>query len=301
MKKTQKYALVTGCTPGGLGFALAKAFRDQGYHVLATVRNAQKAGILAEENDIEVLALDVTSAESIASCVEKVRTATGGRLDILVNNAGTAIFGPLVHASIEEGKAAYDVNVWGPLAVSQAFAPFLIESKGIILNISSIAGAVPLAWQGASNGGVRCWLTPLADKLRAGLYNSSKAALTFISETLKMELAPLGVRVVTAMVGAIGTQLYDNHEVTLPEGSWYKSIEEPIKKQSRGEMQQPFNEPVDITARNLVKDTLAGRRGQIWRGGEAGRASVLSWLVPTGLRERILHAERGLYQLKYEN
>nr|AMJ52082.1 lijC [Ascomycota sp. F53] len=279
-KTTRQNVLVTGCSAGGLGSALAKAFRDKGFHVLATVRDARKAGSLADEQDIEVLTLDVTSADSIASCVKQVQTATGGKLDILVNNAGAAIFGPLVHASIEEGKAAYEVNVWGPLAVSQAFAPLLIESKGVILNISSIAGAVPLAWQ--------------------GLYNSSKAATTFISETLKMELAPLGVRVVTAMVGAIGTQLYDNHEVSLPEGSYYKPIEETIKKQSRGEMQEPFNEPVDVTARSLVKDTLAGRRGQIWRGGEAGRASVLSWLVPTALRERILHSERGLYQLKYE-
>lgn len=116
-----------------------------------------------------------------------------------------------------------------------------------------------------------------------------------------MELAPLGVRVVTAMVGAIGTSLYNDREVALPEGSYYKPIEGHIKKQSRGEMQEPFNESVDVTARSLVKDTLAGRRGQIWRGGEAGRASVLSWLVPTVLRERILHAERGLYQLKYRS
>ncbi|OBT39596.1 hypothetical protein VE00_10798 [Pseudogymnoascus sp. WSF 3629] len=277
---TVKYVLVTGCSTGGLGFALAKAFRDQGFHVLATVRNANTAGALVDERDIEILTLDVTSADSISSCLAQVRSATGDKLDILVNNAGAAIFGPLVHASIEDGKNAYDVNVWGPLAMTQAFAPLLIDSKGVILNISSIAGAVPLAWQ--------------------GLYNSSKAATTFVSETLKMELAPLGVRVVTAMVGAMGTQLYDGHEVSLPPDSYYKSIEETIKKQSRGEMQAPFNEPVDITARSLVKDTLSGRRGQIWRGGEAGRASILSWLVPTSLRERILHAERGLYQLKYE-
>ena len=137
--------------------------------------------------------------------------------------------------------------------------------------------------------------------MNVGLYNSSKAAMTFISETLKMELAPLGVRVVTAMVGAMTTQLFDNQEVSLPPDSYYKPIEEPIKKQTRGDLQIPFNEPVDVTARNLVKDTLAGYRGQIWRGGEAGRASVLSWLVPTGLRERILHANRGLYDLKYKN
>ncbi|RDW58828.1 LijC [Coleophoma cylindrospora] len=280
MANARKKVLVTGCSAGGLGSALAKAFRDQGFHVLAAVRDPNKAGSLAEEQGIEIITLDVTSAASIATCLEQVRSMTGEQLDILVNNAGVALFGPLIHASIEEGKAAYDVNVWAPLAVTQAFAPLLIESKGVILNISSIAGAVPLAWQ--------------------GLYNSSKAAATFISETLKMELAPLGVRVVTAMVGAIGTTLYNGHEVSLPQGSYYKPIEEYIKKQSRGEMQEPFNESVDVTARNLVRDTLAGCRGQIWRGGEAGRASILSWLVPTALRERILHSERGLYKLKYE-
>lgn len=144
----KKNVLVTGCSAGGLGFALAKAFRDQNFHVLATVRGENKAEALRDEYDIEVLTLDVTSTESIAQCLEKVRGTTGGKLDILANNAGVAIFGPLIHASIEEGKAAYDVNVWAPLQVAQAFAPLLIESKGVILNISSIAGAVPLAWQG---------------------------------------------------------------------------------------------------------------------------------------------------------
>lgn len=144
----KKNVLVTGCSAGGLGSALARCFRDRGFHVLATVRHAHKAGDLTQEKDIEIITLDVTSASQITSCVAHVQRATGGQLDILVNNAGTAIFGPLVHASIEEGKAAYDVNVWGPLAVSQAFAPLLVDSKGVILNISSIAGAVPLAWQG---------------------------------------------------------------------------------------------------------------------------------------------------------
>ncbi|KAL2131933.1 hypothetical protein VTI74DRAFT_4435 [Chaetomium olivicolor] len=276
-----KTVLITGCSSGSLGFALAKAFREQGFHVFATARNPAKVGARAEEDGIEVLPLDVTSAESIASCAAQVRNKTGSRLNVLVNNAGSVAFGPLVHASVAEGKALYDVNVWGILAVTQAFTPLLLEAgEGVVLNISSIAGAVPLAWQ--------------------GLYNSSKAAATFISETLKIELAPLGIRVVTAMVGAIGTELYNNkrEDLSLPDDSRYKPIEDVIRKQANGELQAPFNEPVDATARNIVRDTLAGRCGQIWRGGEAGRASVLSWLVPTALREKILHSNRGVYQLK---
>jgi NAD(P)-dependent dehydrogenase (short-subunit alcohol dehydrogenase family) len=144
----EKTVLITGCSSGGLGSALATAFREQGFHVFATARNPAKVGALAGEDGIEVLPLDVTSAESIASCMAQVRKRTDGRLDVLVNNAGSVAFGPLVHAPVAKGKAIYDVNVWGPLAVVQAFTPLLMDAGGVILNISSIAGAVPLAWQG---------------------------------------------------------------------------------------------------------------------------------------------------------
>lgn len=134
--------------------------------------------------------------------------------------------------------------------------------------------------------------------MRIGVYNSSKAALTFLSETLKIELEPLGVRVVTAMVGAIGTQIYSKDEMILPAGSWYQPIEEIIRKQAEGKLQEPNNEPIDITARNIVRDTLRGRRGKIWRGGEAGAASIGSWLLPTRFLEWLLHQQRGLYELR---
>ncbi|KAI1412491.1 putative short-chain dehydrogenase/reductase [Hypoxylon sp. FL1857] len=275
---SKRTVLVTGCSVGGFGFALAKAFRQAGCRVVATARDPSKVGSLANETDIEVVPMDVTSAESIASCVSQLQKKTNGRLDVLVNNAGTAMFGPLMHASIDEGRAMYEVNVWGALAVAQAFAPLLIQAKGVMLNISSMAGSTPMAWQ--------------------GVYNSSKAALTFLSETWKIELEPLGVRVVTAMVGAINTQIYTKTETVVPRGSYYSPIEDIITKQARGELQEPNNEPVDITARNVVRDTLSGRHGKIWRGGEAGAASIGSWLLPTPFLEWFLHRQRGLYQLK---
>ncbi|KAM0279896.1 hypothetical protein ACHAQH_004336 [Verticillium albo-atrum] len=275
---TKKLVLITGCSEGGLGFALAKSFQQSGFRVFATARDPTKAGSLRDLPDVEILALDVTKSESVASCVAEVDSKSGGKLDLLVNNAGGALFGPLVHARIEDAKALYDVNVWGLLATTQAFVPLIIGAGGVILNISSMAGAVPLAWQ--------------------GIYNSSKAAVTFLSETLKIELEPLGVRVVTAMVGATNTQIYSNKDVALPVDSWYKPIEAFIQKQARGALQEPNNEPVEVTARNIVRDTLSGRRGKIWRGGEAGMASVGSWLFPTQFVERILHSQRGLSELR---
>ncbi|KAI0842741.1 putative short-chain dehydrogenase/reductase [Hypoxylon sp. FL0890] len=228
---SKKVVLITGCSTGGFGFALAKAFRQAGCYVVATARDPSKVGTLANETDIEIVQMDVTSADSIASCVSQLRKRTNGKLDVLVNNAGGAIFGPLMHTSIDEGRALYEVNVWGALAVTQAFAPLLIQAKGIMLNISSMAGSTPMAWQ--------------------GVYNSSKAAMTFLSETWKIELEPLGVRVVTAMIGAINTQIYTKYEMALPQDSYYKPIEDIIASQARGELQEPVNEPVHITARNV--------------------------------------------------
>ncbi|CCT76013.1 related to 1-acyldihydroxyacetone-phosphate reductase [Fusarium fujikuroi] len=269
-----KTVLITGCSAGGLGHALAEEFHKLGYHVIATARDTKKIGPFATKPNVDIFPLDVTLPESISDLLAKIQ-AQGIKLDILVNNAGCASFSPLVHSDINDAKALYDVNVWGSLRVTQAFIPLLVSTQGVILNIASMAGAVPLAWQG-----------------------NSKAAMTFISETLKIELEPLGVRVLTAMVGAINTEIYDGCDVVLPTDSWYKPIESIIRRQAKGELQLPNNEAVEVTAASIVRDTLSGRRGKIWRGGEAGIASVGSWLFPTWLVESILHRNRGLSALR---
>lgn len=100
------------------------------------------------------------------------------------------------------------------------------------------------------------------------------------------------------MVGAIGTQIYTKDEMILPADSWYAPIEGVIRKQAQGKLQEPNNESIEITAGNIVRDVLNGRRGKIWRGGEAGTASIGSWLFPTRLVEWLLHQQRGLYELR---
>ena len=145
---TKRTVLITGCSDGSLGAALALSFARHHFHVFATLRNPAKATSLASHPDIEILPLEVTSSSSISSCAATVEMKTGGRLDVLVNNAGLMFVMPLLDTSIEESKKMFDVNVWGLLAVTQAFAPMLVRSKGVVLNIASIAGAVRMAWQG---------------------------------------------------------------------------------------------------------------------------------------------------------
>lgn len=146
-KITKKTVLITGCSEGGLGAALALAFQQKGFHVFATVRNPSKATFPNGE-EIEVLPLDVTSSDSIKQCADIIGSKTGGTLDVLVNNAGMARMGPLLDVSIQQSKEVFEVNVWGTLGVSQAFGPFIVRAGGAILNICSIAGAARVAWQG---------------------------------------------------------------------------------------------------------------------------------------------------------
>ena len=146
----KKTVLITGCSTGGIGWAMAKNFHQRGFCVFATARNPSKTADLAELSDVEILELDVTVPKTIAQCKEIVAKRTGGSLDVLVNNAGVEFNSPLLDTDVAEAKRLYDVNVWGPLAMVQAFAPLLVEAKGVVFNQSSIDGALNMVWAGKS-------------------------------------------------------------------------------------------------------------------------------------------------------
>jgi 1-acylglycerone phosphate reductase len=144
----EKTVVVTGCSNGGLGAAMAKAYQARGFRVFATLRNRAKVGSLADIEGIEILELDVTSEESVYQCAKAVEKLTGGSLDILVNNAAISTIMPLLDTSVDDAKKMYDSNVWAVLLMTQAFAPMLIKSRGTICNISSVSSELVFAWQG---------------------------------------------------------------------------------------------------------------------------------------------------------
>ncbi|KAJ4422784.1 hypothetical protein N0V82_002563 [Gnomoniopsis sp. IMI 355080] len=279
---SKKTVLITGCSEGGIGAALAKAFHAKGYHVYATLRNPTKAGSLEGVQGIEISTLDVTRKESIEQCLQYIKTKTGGKLDVLVNNAGADCTMPLLDVSLEEAKALYDLNVWAVLALTQAFVPMLIKARGTVVNINSVGAQMILAW--------------------GGIYFSSKAAANSISETLRIELKPLGVRVVTAMVGAVTTPIHDNSgDLKLPENSYYQKARGEIWDQRRG-MKKPRSQNADKVAKNIVHDVVRGKSGQIWRGGLATVCGFLPFL-PKRIVEFATHVvvvNRGLSKVRLD-
>lgn len=139
----RKSVLITGCSDGGIGGALAAEFQARGLYVFATARNPKKMASLEKLPNVEFLALDVESKESIAAVVSAVTEATGGKLDYLVNNSGSQVVMPILDTDIEKARQMYDVNVWGAVAIIQAFSPLIIAAKGAIINMTSITA---LAW-----------------------------------------------------------------------------------------------------------------------------------------------------------
>lgn len=142
MGPTKRTVLITGCSAGGIGAALAIEYQRRGYHVFATTRNTKKIPkSLTSLPDVTTLALDVTSLPSIDAAAKEVAKITEGRLDVLVNNSGAALTAPALDSDVEQARNIFEVNVLGLLAVTKAFTPLLVHgSDACIVNNSSING-----------------------------------------------------------------------------------------------------------------------------------------------------------------
>ncbi|KAF3036165.1 hypothetical protein E8E12_003664 [Didymella heteroderae] len=241
---------------GGIGPALVLSFQRRGYTVFATARSLKKMADLASIPDVHLLELDVVSQKSITAVVTEVKDRTGGSLDVLVNNAGQQYIMPALDVDIDAAKNLFEVNYWGALRIVQAFSSMLIKSKGCVVNIGSGAGVVNIPFQSQ--------------------YNASKAAINMLSETLRYELAPLDVRVITLVAGNVTSHMSSGVNcpppAELPSTSRYKAIE---KELSKGEKYADMG--TTVFANEVVGAVVSGATGKVWKGGNM---TVVRWLVP---------------------
>lgn len=141
LTQSPKSVLITGCSAGGLGAALALAFQKQGYVVFATARSPVKIPTtLTDLPNVHALSLDVTSDESVHAAAKSVKATLRGKgLDVLFNNGGIGYGLGLLDLELERAKQLYEVNLWGVIRTTQAFADLVIEAKGAIVNQGSIS------------------------------------------------------------------------------------------------------------------------------------------------------------------
>lgn len=192
MNSDRKQVLVTGAS-SGIGRATVLHLSASGMRVFAACRRAEDGAALqdasATPERLTPVILDVTRQETIDACRAFIATESGGRLDAIVNNAGVGTSTPMEVVPLETVRAAFEVNVFGQLAVIQAFLPLLPRGSGRIINLGSVGAHITIPF-----GGVLC---------------GSKAAFEAFSDALRMELRPLGIHVSIIQPGSIKTPAVD--------------------------------------------------------------------------------------------
>ncbi|KAI1474620.1 NAD(P)-binding protein [Daldinia eschscholtzii] len=205
-----KFALVTGCGQGGIGEALVKEYSRRGVHAIATVLPGEASDHLLDAG-ITFFRLDVTIEKSVLDLKASVEKLTNGHLDILVNCAGIAYTMTAIDTDVVAVQRMFDINVFGPMRMVHHFHDMIIRSTGTIVNIGSIGGIIPYLY-GAS-------------------YNATKAALQHWSNTLRVEMAPFSVKVITIISGEVSTNILKNDaHRKLPEGSYYSPLAEEFHR-----------------------------------------------------------------------
>ena len=184
----RKIILITGCSTG-IGHDAALALAHRGHHVVAACRKAADVEHLITLG-FDAVQMDVADPQSIAKAFADVLSKTGGCLDVLINNAGYGQAGALEDIPHDVLCAQFSTNVFGLMELTRLAIPIMrLQKKGRIINISSLLGLVSMPFRGA--------------------YNASKYAVEGLSDTLRLELKPSGIDVITIEPGPIASQFRD--------------------------------------------------------------------------------------------
>ncbi|OXV11844.1 hypothetical protein Egran_00395 [Elaphomyces granulatus] len=261
--------LITGCSPGGIGHALAREFHRNGLRVFATARKRQDIADLEDEG-IETWSLVVDDDESVKSCYAEIKTRLKEKgLDYLGSKSGAPIYGlgpihtsqngrlrlalldctiPAADVDLAEARATFDTNFFAVINICQTFLPLLIQARGTIVQIGSIAGVIPYVF--------------------GSVYNASKAALHSFSDSLRVELAPFGVKVVTIITGGVQSRISRNEQTLAPSSLYHPVASEYAR---RVQHSQEGAMASDVFARSVVSQLLYGSAPWRW---------LRPWLLP---------------------
>jgi NAD(P)-dependent dehydrogenase (short-subunit alcohol dehydrogenase family) len=269
-----KNFLVTGASTG-IGNAtarrLAKAAR-----VFAGVRSEKDYAALGNAGtNVVPVYLDVTDPDSIAKAKAEVAAATGGSLDGVVNNAGIVVAAPLEVIEPAEFRKQLDVNVVGPLLVTQAFLPFIHVAKGRIVTIGSISGK---------------FATPFT-----GAYSISKFAVEAMSDALRLELAPFGIKVILIEPGPVKTPIWQT-TATATEAAMGRIPAEALapyagsiaKMQLFAAQLEKDGVAPDVVAAVVERALTTKSPRARYLVGASARAQLVIARLPEGLRDRLI-------------
>ena len=186
---------------------------------------------------------------------------------------------PAIEADFSEMESVFATNFFAVVRLCQTFMPLLRQSRGTIVQIGSVAGCFPYVW--------------------GSVYNASKAALHSYSAALRIEVAPLGVHVITVVTGGVKSRIA-RVKRRLKEDSAYKELEDDYQK--RQTHSQQVGMETELYAREVVKKVLEAegwlwRTRTIWAGGSSGTVRWLSWILPQIILDGVISRMFGFNKL----
>lgn len=272
----QRVVLVTGAS-SGIGLASASYLASRGFRVYGTSRRVPEnetvlttgqATAQGQAAQIIMLTMDVTSDQSVKQGVQRILSREG-RLDIAINNAGMGIAGPVEKTAVEEARRQLEVNFFGAFRVCrEVLPPMRQQGGGYIVNIGSIAGVIAIPYQ--------------------AMYCASKFALEGLSESMRLEVRPFGVKVSVVQPGDHRTALTANRQCTAAaheDLAYKRPFDAALAQTAHDEQAGPGPEKVARLVHRIVN--LPNPRLRYTVGPPVQRAAV--WLkraFPYSLIER---------------
>jgi len=270
----KKIAFITGCS-SGIGKALALALHQRDCRIVATARNLDSISDLKAKG-MAVHSLDVTDEEQCRRIVEKVEDDEK-KIDILINNAGYGLMGPAIELPGKELARQFETNVIAPMVLTGLAARSMKRNNaGLIVNIGSVSGITATPFSGA--------------------YCASKAALHALSDALRMELTPFGIRVMIVQPGAIQSDFGNTAgkiiSRILKKDSWYHPFKAEVE--ARAKASQKNATPTHEFADQLADQILSDQPRPVVRLGRVSTIMpLLKKLLPTPLLDKILIRQFG--------
>jgi len=270
--------VITGVS-SGIGWATAKVLLQQGFQVFGSVRKREDADRLSAEwgEAFTPLLFDITDEQAVKLAAAVVRDRLQGQtLFGLVNNAGIVAPGPLIYLPISEYRQQLEVNLVGPLIVTQAFAGLLGADHqlsghpGRIINISSFSGKIAIPFIGA--------------------YATSKFGLEGLSDSLRRELMIHGIDVIVVGPGNVATALWDKAEqvdISLYESTEYDSALKIFRKYTLEEGRKGY--PPEHIGK-IVWQALTTPHPPVRYGYAVVPRPLFNWIIPRLLPKRRVDA-----------
>ncbi|UCF55877.1 MAG: SDR family NAD(P)-dependent oxidoreductase [Deltaproteobacteria bacterium] len=242
MAKKGQTALVTGAS-SGIGRATAIRLAEQGFQVIVTARRIQRLNELADQvQGITPKKIDQSEPEEVEKFCRYV-SGLSKPVSVLINNAGYSIRGALEDVALGDIRRLFEVNLFSLIRITQACLPGMRRLRtGTIVNVSSMVGKFAFPMR--------------------GIYAATKYALEAVSDALRMEVRPFGIRVVTVRPGAIATELSDvanrlTGDLLARTAPDYKPVYEATLAAVR-KMYEPISRPApDFIADIILEAVLA--------------------------------------------